>query len=49
MSYTYTYKNKKEPFRSSLYWDLWKIVYYQKKVLGGAKVFGKQQESEDLN
>ena len=34
-------KNRGEPFRSSMYWDLWKIGYYRIKVFGGIKLFEK--------
>ena len=34
-------ENKRESFRNSMYWDLWKTVYCQRKVLGGVTLFGK--------
>ena len=34
-------ESRGESFKSSLHWNLWKIVYYQTKVLGGVMLFGK--------
>ena len=31
-----------------MHWDLLKIFYYRRKVLGRVTLFEKQQESEDL-
>ena len=34
-------ENRRESFRSSVHWDLWKIVYYRRNALGGVTLFGK--------
>ena len=34
-------EKKWESFKSSMYWDLWKTVYYRKKFLDGVTLFEK--------
>ena len=34
-------ENRGESFSSTMHWDLWKVIYYRRKCLGGVTLFGK--------